>query len=503
MPSSLALNLDFVLILLSGLLLLLMTVSWSLAQSEPERPWRWLAWFAGFNFLHSGLDLEILVYGSNPVSPVLRWALLIGAACCLIEFARCGIPRRPGRWIFLPLLGSLTLGSVLAGANGIAWGGFALAMFAGGWTAVALRNWKPASGQTGPRYLLPLAGALILLQQFCLAYPGPLLDPAWLDLGPQPPRFLLGFVLALCLTGLLFAHYLTGEKKRCPPGLIKGRQRRRLMCSLAILLIGLAGWLTANHAGRSRDQDMRQQVLARTQIAAAAVPADEIGQLHCDARDLQNPAYLKLKALLTAMRQANEDLRFVLLVSLRGQRAYFLADSENPASPDYSPPGQSYDEATPEYLAGLASGGAFVLGPESDRWGVYISGLAPILDSRGKTVAYLDLDIAAADWNNLIRHGRLAPLLIALLIATLMAGSFQALERLRENAARISLSEQRNRSLVEGSPDCVQMFDPAGRYLAVNQNGLRALGRPAADVLGPSSGPPPRAPASSRPCSPP
>lgn len=229
---------------------------------------------------------------------------------------------------------------------------------------------------------------------------------------------------------------------------------------------------------------MREQILTRTQLAAAAVPGEDVRQLNWDERDLKNPSYLKLKALMMSLRQANPDLRFVLLAGLKAGRSYFLVDSEPADSPDYSPPGQSYDEAPADYMAGMVSRKPFINGPATDRWGTWVSGSVPIMDAKGDCVADMELDIAAADWDALIRTERLPMLLITLLIAALVVGSFRALEGLRESAAQISLSEQRNRSLVEGSPDCVQMFDLAGHYVAVNQNGLRALGLSESAVLG-------------------
>jgi PAS domain S-box-containing protein len=44
--------------------------------------------------------------------------------------------------------------------------------------------------------------------------------------------------------------------------------------------------------------------------------------------------------------------------------------------------------------------------------------------------------------------------------------------------------EEKFRSLVEGSPNCVKLFDRAGRYVAINHSGLEAMGWTEEDVLG-------------------
>ena len=287
------------------------------------------------------------------------------------------------------------------------------------------------------------------------------------------------------MLALTLIHYLNGRRDLpLAPDQRAIKRRRRSLCAVVIALIAFVGWLVADYTGRRLDRDMREQVLTRTRLAAAAVMPADVRQLHWDERDLENPSYLKLKALMMALRRANPDLRFVLLAGLKEGRSYFLVDSERPDSPDYSPPGQSYEEAPEEYLAGMAARIAFLNGPATDRWGTWISGSVPIVDENGDCLADMELDIAAADWDALIRAGRLPMLLITLLIGALVAGSYRAIEGLRESSAEIGLSELRNRSLVEGSPDCVQMFDLAGRYLAVNQNGLRALGLPESAVIG-------------------
>lgn len=44
--------------------------------------------------------------------------------------------------------------------------------------------------------------------------------------------------------------------------------------------------------------------------------------------------------------------------------------------------------------------------------------------------------------------------------------------------------EDRFRSLVEGSPNCVNMFDHEGRYLSINQSGLETMGWTEEDIIG-------------------
>ena len=61
---------------------------------------------------------------------------------------------------------------------------------------------------------------------------------------------------------------------------------------------------------------------------------------------------------------------------------------------------------------------------------------------------------------------------------------FASLSFFRETAARIALSERRYRSLVEGSPDAVILFDSGGRCVTINKAGLESIGCGLNDVSG-------------------
>jgi PAS domain S-box-containing protein len=74
--------------------------------------------------------------------------------------------------------------------------------------------------------------------------------------------------------------------------------------------------------------------------------------------------------------------------------------------------------------------------------------------------------------------------LITALISALLFIFWQGQRRIQESLTLLLDSEQRNSSLVEGSPNCVQMFDTKGCCRAINQNGLRALGLSRAEIIG-------------------
>ncbi len=143
---------------------------------------------------------------------------------------------------------------------------------------------------------------------------------------------------------------------------------------------------TTSHA------DEYERLIMRAQSFATLLETGDIEQLAGTESDLSNPAYARLKQHLTSLRATNTDLTFVYLMGVRDGRIVFLADSEQPDSEDYSPPGQIYDEATAELLQGFAPGTPYVLEISEDRWGEWISALAPIHDAQGATLALIGID---------------------------------------------------------------------------------------------------------------
>ena len=97
-----------------------------------------------------------------------------------------------------------------------------------------------------------------------------------------------------------------------------------------------------------------------------------------------------------------------------------MSDSESPESKDYSPPGQGIPEASASLLNVFSSGKEMIEGPQSDRWGTWVSGLVPITDTTtGKVIAVMGTDIDAKDWTVQIIKAS-APAVIAMLLLMLL-----------------------------------------------------------------------------------
>jgi signal transduction histidine kinase len=162
--------------------------------------------------------------------------------------------------------------------------------------------------------------------------------------------------------------------------------------------------------------------LARgAQTIASSIEAGEVTALKGSEEDLENPAYISLKAKLTRIRAVEEDVAFVYLTGmLEDGRIFFYGDSEDPESEDYSPPGQIYDEADQSFYDAYDTGQPNVTGPTSDRWGTWITALAPIKNSEtGEIIALVGMDIDASHHQRYVLTNTAIPALITLMLLVL------------------------------------------------------------------------------------
>ena len=99
--------------------------------------------------------------------------------------------------------------------------------------------------------------------------------------------------------------------------------------------------------------------------AAASVEASDIQALTGSGKDVGTPAFEKLRQQLKRIKNSDARIRFVYLMRPQDGKMVFLADAENPASRDYSPPGRSTTRPRRRNSSRLRASGA----PTRGYWG--------------------------------------------------------------------------------------------------------------------------------------
>ena len=197
------------------------------------------------------------------------------------------------------------------------------------------------------------------------------------------------------------------------------------------------------------DREMRADLLHQTQLLAQTLDAKRVRTLTGTEADLEKPEYLRIKEQFATARAANPLCRFLYLMGCKPDGTlFYLVDNEEPDSEDYSPPGQVYKEAPVALLHVFTTHASEVEGPTTDRWGTWVSGLVPILDSKAGSVdpespilpsgneppnirtasgtgreavlAVLGMDIDVRNWNRILVHAALPPALFTLAMAVIV-----------------------------------------------------------------------------------
>lgn len=182
--------------------------------------------------------------------------------------------------------------------------------------------------------------------------------------------------------------------------LFPNRKYQRLKAAILLLILLTVWAVFARWTVNRTDLEMRAELLQQTRIVAQAIDVARIQSLMGTEDDLNNPHYLRIKEQLSAVRLGNPKCRFIYLMGRKFDGTiFFFVDSERVGSQDYSPPGQVYTEAPAVYRNVFVTEAETVVGPSTDRWGVWVSGLVPIYDPRTRTLlAVLGIDLDAHAW---------------------------------------------------------------------------------------------------------
>jgi PAS domain-containing protein len=162
-----------------------------------------------------------------------------------------------------------------------------------------------------------------------------------------------------------------------------------------VVVLGIGIWSTV-YVGNKIDATEREGLLLRAGTIARTIDQQALSELSGDESDITKPSYRKLKTIMEDVHKLNTDTRFVYLMGLEDGKQFFYVDSEDPASEDYSPPGQAYEDATPTDISNHENAVAYTNGPYSDQWGTWISAYAPIVNKdTGEVLALVGMDVDA------------------------------------------------------------------------------------------------------------
>ncbi len=213
--------------------------------------------------------------------------------------------------------------------------------------------------------------------------------------------------------------------------------RRIVLWTSVLLALCIAlGWYFTHLLGHYGETVERRALLMTvSSLVGTFQTEDEIAavkNLKGLPEDRGTGAYDSVHEELQDIRQAVPGSRFAYLVTVKDGKVIFLADSEAPTSPDYSPPGQVYGEASDALRGVFVTRAPATEGPVVDRWGTWVSGFAPVIDPEtGAVIAVLGVDIGAATWESTVDWFRGVGFVVSGIVAlvVLISGVFSMRQR--------------------------------------------------------------------------
>ncbi len=407
------------------------------ASVQEATRWRWL----GAIFICAGLlRMWNLLWCWVTPSPMWTWVpnglILVGSSVALIA-ARLFAPRHLSpAWVALPIGAGALLCIVHPGddSSWLRWVMWApsLAVLA----VVILLNPDARSAYrlSASRFL---AGGLFLLALF---------DPIvvytnWRDV----PLESIGSVLwrsrlpeglavtAACVFALIGA-WLT-RLGRESDAMARASYRRGLILGVLLAAILGVGWPIAEFISQRTDTSWRDQLAQEAKLSAAGFSSDHLDALHGKASDANTHGYLQIKEQLRLLTRSGDRYRFAYLMIMRDGQLVFLADSEPVGSKDESIAGDIYYEES-EIRTAFKENRAVTEGPQTDVWGTWISGFAPVPSAVvDGSLVVLGLDCEAAQWAGQLARLQQSAMGVTLLFALLVTGSFVLIDITSRNHA--------------------------------------------------------------------
>jgi diguanylate cyclase (GGDEF)-like protein/PAS domain S-box-containing protein len=286
------------------------------------------------------------------------------------------------------------------------------------------------------------------------------------------------------------------------PSPVSRPDRSHLWVGAALFAVGLvAAWFFTGFVTATGDRFERDRVLSLARTAAATLESPRIAGLQGSPADIGNPDFDGVRDELRRARDVNPDFRFVYLMRPVGDQLVFLADAEAPESADYSAPGDVYDGPSEELWRVFRSGAPELQPPYEDRWGYWVTGIAPVRDAKGQVIAILGMDVRADGWLATQARYRGFALAISALLLSLIALFTLGLHLQKRSAGRLALLnarladqleeiEQAQEGLrladvvVRHAGEGILVLDPELRVLSANPGFERITGHSASAVLG-------------------
>lgn len=262
--------------------------------------------------------------------------------------------------------------------------------------------------------------------------------------------------------------------------------RDGLVVGLTVLAMSLLSIAFLERGARDAVQgETRNDLVRSAELASAMVDGDTMKAIGWDENE-SSPRYAWSVARLRKALSSCRSIRYLYTMRMDGDSLRFVLDASPPfldsnGIQQHSHLGDAYRMTTPSMLETLRSGIATSEEePVMDPWGLFISGYAPIRDSKDSVVGLVGIDLTPDTFLDHQRNLHLRALFAQgiMVLFSFLTGFFvwQSQDRRRsqeterqEAQKRLLLSEEKYRMLFETAGTAIVVFGPDRHIRMINR----------------------------------
>ncbi|MFA6358236.1 MAG: ATP-binding protein [Candidatus Omnitrophota bacterium] len=424
-------------------------------NKKQNLPWISLALFGIVHAVNEWLDLLSLSVGDNYGFRLVRLGILVFSFIFLFDFFWVSLKLRINRWVFIPVLFLVYSGWQWGRADGLNFTARYYLGFLGGFGSAVVLITNAFKLKGVERRYLGFAGLALVFYSFTQLV---IVNPPFFNktLFNQEIFFnTLGFPIQLlrCVLAFNLAFMLLGfwYHSKIHLGGTVGSKRKKywvLTVTSSCVILIVIGWLITELVHITQYKNYQDDFLTKINTAAGPINSRRIEALTGSLLDLKSPDFIRLKEEVEAFDRTNKDISYVYLLRFKDNKIIFLVDSEQPDSPNYSPPGQVYKEASEELKNNFFKREAFIVGPYVDRWGTWISAFAPIFDTQtNEVVALIGMDENYKFWMQEMFYHRLLGILSSFVLFMFFISIFVIIQ-INSAAREDIIAQQKNLQVI-------------------------------------------------------
>jgi class 3 adenylate cyclase len=183
---------------------------------------------------------------------------------------------------------------------------------------------------------------------------------------------------------------------------------------ISVVAVTVVTYLQAKRLAR---EEIRERLLTAAGTAALIIDADRHAKISSEKKSA-SAEYKALQAQLRAIQKRIPDARYVYTLRLNKEnKMIFVGDSDD--TQFKSQLGEVYSHETPAMRAAFVAGAQPIVEADfaMDRWGVWLSGYAPLVKRNGVVDGIVGVDIAAKQVRELEKQYLMVGLISSLLIS--------------------------------------------------------------------------------------